>query len=281
MRVFVVGATGVLGRQTLPRLVERGHHARALVRSAEQAARLNRMGIEAVQGDILDRTSVVSAVAGCDAALHLATAIPHPGGATDWTLNDRIRREGTRNLVEAAFELGVRRYVQQSITFLYGDQGSHIADEATPLQAKANISSSVDMEEMVRASSLEWVILRGGAFYGPGTGAEDRWRRDALAGTLRVPGEGDALQSLIHAVDMARAVVLALESAPAGSTYNVVDDEPVTYRDLYGYVAAQVGAPEPQPDGAAMRSLGCTNAALKAALGWSPLYATYRSGLAS
>ena len=283
MRVLVVGATGVLGRQVLPRLLERGHTVRAVVRRAEQAAVLARLGIESVPGDILDAASLGLATTGCDAVLHLATAIPRPGGAQDWRLNDLIRREGTRLLLAAATGAGVRRHVQQSITFLYGDQGARIADESTPLQPAPLIQSAADMEALVQAApaSLEWCILRGGSFYGPGTGREEAWRQAAREGSLRLPGDGTGLLSLIHVVDMARAVVLAAEAAPVRAIYNVVDDEPVTYRQLYGHVAAQVEGPEPTLGGETiLPSLGCANARLKAALGWSPAYPTYRSGLA-
>lgn len=279
MRVLVVGATGVLGRNVIPRLVERGHEVRAVARRPEQVERLRATGIDATVGDILDPATLAGPARGCDAALHLATAIPRSGGAPDWSLNDRVRREGTRNLLAAARDGGVRRYVQQSIVFLYGDQGDRVVDESTPIAAASNISSAADMEEQVRSSSLDWCILRGGAFYGPGTGAEDRWREAAEAGRLRLPGDGGFI-SLIQVADMARAVVLAAESAPARSIYNVVDDEPVRYRDLYGYIAAQIGAPAPEPGGGPARSLACSNAAIKAALGWSPAYPSYRSGLA-
>src|SRR5579885_2934342 len=101
MRILVVGATGVLGRNVLPRLLERGHRVRAVARRVEQVEMLQRLGVEARLGDILDASSLLSAAKGCDAALHLATAIPRPGQPGDWSLNDRIRREGTRNLLAA------------------------------------------------------------------------------------------------------------------------------------------------------------------------------------
>ena len=170
MRVFVVGATGVLGRHALPRLVERGHNVSAVARHEADVARLRRLGIDAEIGDILDAASLREPLRGCDVALHLATAIPAPGPQRDWSRNDRIRREGTRNLLAAAARAGVRRYVQQSITFPYGDTGQRIVTEEQPFPSPSNQSSTVDMEAMVRASSLEWVILRGGSFYGPGTG---------------------------------------------------------------------------------------------------------------
>jgi len=103
----------------------------------------------------------------------------------------------------------------------------------------------------------------------------------AREGTLSLPGDGSQLLSLIHVVDMARAIVHAVVAAPARSIYNVVDEEPVTYRDLYGYVATQAVGVEPRSGGEkTMPSLGCSNAKLKSDLGWMPVYPTYRSGLA-
>ncbi len=280
MRVVVVGATGVLGRNVLPRLIERGHAVRAVVRRPEQAYLLERLGVEATLGDILDPASLDRAVAGCEAALHLSTAVPRPGAALHWDMNDRIRREGTRHLLAAATRGGARRYVQQSIALVYGDHGACIVDEATPLAPVPVAQSAADMEGQVRASALDWRILRGGIFYGPGTGREKGWRAAARAGTLRAPGDGSDLVSLIHVADMARVVVLALDEGPSRATYNVVDDAPVAWRDLYGYVAVQEGGPDPMCGGPAMLpSLGCGNARLKADLGWQPAYPTYRSGL--
>jgi nucleoside-diphosphate-sugar epimerase len=279
MRILVVGATGVLGRNVIPRLLERGHAVRAVVRRTEQAGILRGLGVETAPGDILDQDSLYASARGCDAALHLATAIPR-GAVGDWSANDRIRREGTRNLLSAAALAHVPRYLQQSITFLYGDTGTAVVDESTPIQPSSRIQSAADMEELVRGAPLEWIILRGGSFYGPGTGHEDDWRAQARAGTLRLPGDGSALLSLIHVADMARAVVLAVESARARTIANVVDDQPVSYRALYGFIAAQAGMPEPPAGGPPTASLACANGRIKELLGWQPAYPTYRSGLA-
>jgi len=279
MRVFVIGATGVLGRNVIPRLLERGHSVRAVVRRPEQAERLTRLDVEACVGDILDAGSLAAPLAGCDAALHLATAIPRSQRPGDWERNDQIRREGTRHLLAAAARAGVRRYVQQSVTFVYGDQGQRLADEATPLQPAGRVQSAADMEELVRATDLEWCILRGGALYGPHTGAEQGWKEALREGVLRLPGHGDGLVSLIHEADLAHALVLAMERAPARSVFNVVDDQPVSYRELYGHVAALISGEAPAAGGPAVRSLGCSNARLKAVLGWTPAFPTYRSGL--
>jgi nucleoside-diphosphate-sugar epimerase len=239
------------------------------------------MGAEPVIGDILDAESLYIAARGCDAALHLATAIPRSGNR-DWSLNDRIRREGTQNLLAAATGNGVRRYVQQSIVFLYGGSGEELATEDTPVQApSAVIQSAADMEELVRASALDWCILRGGHFYGPGTGREEGWRQSAREGNLAYPGDGSDFISLVHVVDMARAIVLATESAPARSIYNIVDDEPVSYKQLYTFITSQLGVDAPQGGGRiVLPSLRCSNARAKEELGWQPAYPSYRSGLA-
>jgi nucleoside-diphosphate-sugar epimerase len=205
--------------------------------------------------------------------------VPRPGAAGDWSRNDQVRRAGTRNLLQAARAAGVRRYVQQSIVFLYAGAGDAWLDETAPLDP-GGLSSALEMEQQVRASGLEWCILRGGAFYGAGTGQEEHWRAQAQAGQLRLPGDGQAFISLIHSADMARAVALAAEAAPSGSLFNVVDDEPARWSALLGFVAAQAGAAEPAAGGPARPSLRCRNQQLKQALGWQPAYPTYRSGLA-
>jgi nucleoside-diphosphate-sugar epimerase len=238
------------------------------------------MGVEARLGDILDAASMNQAAVGCDAALHLATAIPKPGGPQDWETNNRIRREGTRHLLEACRQAGVRRYIQQSTVFLYEDRYPILADETTPFLPHPLLQSTYDMEGLVKESALHWSILRGGFFYGPET-FEDAWRDAARQDALQLPGDGSGRLSLIHVADMARAVVIATEQAPAHSIYNVVDDQPVTYAEFFAYLAAATGSAQPTPGGpASLPSFSCSNARLKTELGWLPTYPTYRSGLA-
>lgn len=281
MRVAVIGATGVLGRFAIPRLVERGHTVRALARDEAKAKALRRHGIECVVGDILDAASLGPAVAGCDAALHLATSVPRPGMPRDFTLNDRIRREGTANLLDACRAAKVERYVQQSIAHLVAGGGDRLLDEDAALNAAGAMSSAADMEEQVRRSDLHWSILRGGAFYGPDTGRDEDWRGLAKAGTLKIPGDGADYISLINALDYAEAVVLAAERAPARSLVAIVDDEPVTYRALYEHLAAVEGGPAPQAGGPPFyASFRVSNARARAALGWQPFFRSYRSGFA-
>jgi nucleoside-diphosphate-sugar epimerase len=238
------------------------------------------MGVETRIGNVFDRTSLEEAARGMELALHLATAIPK-SGSQDWSLNDRVRREGTHNLLAAAAKSGIKRIILQSITLLYGEKGQEVIDESAPLQVTAISESSADMEAMLRASDLEWNILRGGIFYGAGTGREDGWRNAARQGQLALPGDGSDLISLVHVVDFARAVVAAAEAASAGNVYNIVDDEPVSYRRLFNHVAAQMGAAPPPPGGPRfLPSLGCSNDRAKRELPWQPAFPSYLSGLA-
>lgn len=283
MRIGILGATGALGRQVVPRLIERGHLVRALVRQESDVARLRRIGIEAVLGDILDPGSLASGLHGCEAALHLATAIPRAGTPNpDWSRNDRIRRHGTRNLLDACRKLGIERYVQQSIAHLVADGSSNLLDEGAPIQPAPRTASAADMEEMVRNSGLRWTILRGGAFYGPHTGRDEAWRNDARCGRLRLPADGAGYISLAHVTDMADAVVLAAEIAPDHSLLAIVDDRPVTYTELFHHLAHVEGGPDPQPGGppTPWPSFRVSNARAREALGWQPRLRTYRSGFA-
>jgi len=278
--VALVGGTGVLGRNVVPRLVEKGHHVRVLVRAESQAKYLQQVGVETILGDILEPDTLLPLTASCDVILHLATAIPRAGSRATWATNDRIRREGTRNLLEATIYHAVPRYVQQSITLLYGESAEVPATESSPLRPAHFIQSAADMEEMVRSSPLDWCVLRGGFFYGPGTGTDLAWRKAAREGKLRLPGDGSAFLSLIHVADMARAIIKAAENAPTHSTFNVVDDRPVTYRELFGYIASQEGGRLPESGGdTILPSLVCSNAAIRSELRWSPCFATYRTGL--
>ena len=278
MKILVLGSTGILGRHVVPRLLERGHRVRTVARKLEQVKQLQRLGLDAALGDILDAESLKRAATGCEVALHLATAIPKPGGSQDWTPNDRIRREGTQNLLTACQHAGINRYIQQSTCFLYRYQPNVLTDETTPLEPNPFLQSTLDMEAFVQASSLEWCILRGGFFYGPQT-FEEAWREALRQGTLSLPGDGSGQLSLIHQVDMATAVVLAAEKASARSIYNVVDDHPVTYKELFEYLAALVDGPSPAPGGSVfLPPFACRNDRLKA-LGWAPAYPSYRSGL--
>jgi nucleoside-diphosphate-sugar epimerase len=281
MRVIVFGATGVLGRTLVPLLVEQGYAVRALVRSPEKAQALVDAGVEVRPGDLLSqetRDRLPALMSDCQAAVHVATAIPHDFGAPGaWEANTRLRTEGTRALLDAALATGVERYIQQSIVMAYIDGGERLLSEDTPLDTspgRAEVCGPViAMEGMVRAvppGRLRWCILRGGSFVGPGTAQDDTIGR-LREGTERVPCDGSNYISPVNVADMAAAIVAALQSAPGGSTFNIVD-EPLRQGDYLDRLAALSGAPPPprDPSRACPPSFRCSNAAARAALGWTP-----------
>jgi len=280
VRAAVIGATGILGGHLIPRLIERGHRVSAVARTAAKRAALERLGVVVFEGDILDRASLAPALTGADVAFHVATVIPRAGPSPDRSPNDRVRREGTETLIAACRDAGVRRYVQQSIAHLLAAGDDRLVDEDAPLHPTPVAQSAVDMEVSVRRSGLDWIIVRGGMFYGPGTGRERQWREAARHGSLPLPGVGSAYISLIRVADMASACVLAAERAAPGSVLAAVDDAPIAFRELLGHIAALENAPPPSPGGPAIRSCRVSNARIKAALSWTPFYRTYRSGLA-
>ena len=282
MRVLVVGGTGVLGRPTVSLLRARGHNPVVLARHGARASVLLGPDVEVVEGDILDAGACQRAAVGCEAVLHLATAILR-GPDPDRSLNDRIRTDGTANLLAAAGLVGARRYVQQSVIFLYRSSLEAWLDEESPLEPGAHLRSAAVMEEKVRGCrELEWTILRGGAFYGTGTGTTEQLLRDVQAGTVAVRPGLDGYVSLIHARDMAAAVVVAFEKAPARTIYNVVDDCPVLHGELLRYLARLVSGPPPpivpESTSTSPRSLRVSNARIREALGWQPVFPTYREG---
>jgi nucleoside-diphosphate-sugar epimerase len=281
MRIAVIGATGVLGRHLVPRLIERGHAVCATARKEADLERLKRVGAEAVAADIFDPESLRAALVNCDAAIHAATSIPKPTGGGDWAENDRIRREGTANLLAACRAERVRRYLQQSVAMLHITSDARPQTEDDPIAAYDRIRSAVDMEGAVRAEPLDWCIVRGAAFYGPGTGRAEAWRSQARGGVGVLPGDGNGFISLIHVADMASAFVAVVERGQPRHVYIAADDQPATYRDLLGYVAALEGAPAPAAGGPVLLpSFRVSNAKLRA-LGWAPAYPSFRSGLAA
>jgi nucleoside-diphosphate-sugar epimerase len=286
--VAVLGASGVYGRHLVPRLVACGYPVRALVRRPEAANVAAACGTELRRADVFDLASLRAGLEGCDVGINLATALPSPaGGSGDFALNDRVRREGTPIWIRACREAGVARIVQQSIAMVNAGPGDAWTDEDTifppggdDVAARA-IAAAVAMEDAVRESDLDWLILRGGLFYGPGTGFDDDWFARARDGKLRLPGDGSGWVSLVHIADMAEATAATLERWPSRRALIVSDDQPARWRDVLGYVAAVAGASPPQPGGRlGLPSFRVRNRRAREALSWSPSYPDYRAGLA-
>jgi nucleoside-diphosphate-sugar epimerase len=285
-RIAVLGATGVYGRHLVPRLVAAGHRVRALVRRPDAAAAAAACGAELAAADIFDEASLRAGLAGCDVAINLATSLPAPGSqGGDFARNDQLRREGTPNFVRACRDAGVPRILQQSIAMTHAGGGDAWADETTfhPVGegiAGAAIAAVRAMEATIAESHLDWLILRGGLFYGPGTGFDDDWFSRARAGKLRLPAEGNDYLSLVHIADMAAATVAAIARWPSRQPLIIADDQPARWRDILTYVCVVAGSAPPQPGGrAAMPSFRVRNHRARELLAWAPVYSDYRAGL--
>jgi nucleoside-diphosphate-sugar epimerase len=285
--VAVLGATGVYGRHLLPRLAAAGHRVRALVRTPEAAAAFAASGVDVRAADIFDGASLRSGLVGCDIAINLATALPAPGkSGGDYSLNDRVRREGVPIFLAACKDVGVERVIQQSIAMIHGGGADAWADEDTffPLPqdsiAGRAIAATLDMEAAVKTTTLDWLILRGGLFYGPGTGFDDDWFARAHSGKLRLPEAGEDYVTLVHIADMAAATVATLSRWPSRQALIIADNEPARWRDLFGYIAAVAKGPPPETGGTPrFPSFRVSNRRARETLAWSPHYPNHRAGL--
>lgn len=289
MRVFVAGATGVIGTRAVRQLVEAGHDVTAIARTPEKAEALGRAGATPVEVSLFDRDALVAAVAGHDAVVNLATRIPpvtKAAMAKAWEENDRIRTEGSTNLVDAALAGGAGRYVQESITFTYPDGGDAWidAESVTPEPAamtRSVLAAEANAQRFTDAGGTG-VVLRFGMFYAPDSSHTQAMVSAARKGVATVLGKPSAYQSMIHADDAAAAVVAALV-APAG-VYDVVEDEPLTKRQVAEVLAARVRFPGTLAalggDSAAplARSQRVSNRRFKEATGWRPKYPSVREG---
>lgn len=279
MRIFLAGASGVVGRPLTSMLTAAGHEVFGTTRDPRKADRLRALGARPVVVDAFDRDALAAAVrdARPDAVIHQMTDL----SMLDFATTARLRTVGTRNLVDAARAADVRRMVTQSFGPAYVP-GEGLATEETPLYLdapepwRATVEAIATLEATVKMLP-ESVILRYGLFYGPGTrlGADGAW-----AGQVR-RGEMSANQnvtSFVHVDDAARAAMLALDW-PAG-IYNIVDDEPAPMREWLPRYAAEVGGPPPRIlDGIDPGiSRGVSNAKARQRLGWTPLHPTWRAG---
>jgi nucleoside-diphosphate-sugar epimerase len=286
MRVAIAGPTGVLGRNLVPLLLQQGHLVRGLARSPSKVKALFGSEVEAEACDLLASNveeKLSSLLHGCQAVMHIATAIPRdftaPGA---WDTNNRLRTEGTQRLLQAALEAGIQRYIQQSISLAYPDHGEEWIHEDTPLDTspgRALICGPViQMEDLVGSTSLqdlEWCILRGGTFVGPGT-FQERHMEDLMAGREKVPCDGSNYVSMVHVADMASACAAALLRPVAGKTLNI-NAEPLPQGQYLDHLAQAAGAPRPDrdPDLPCPPSLRCSNQAAKNLLGWQPAQGIY------
>lgn len=305
MRIFLAGATGAIGRSLVPLLLEAGHDVAGMTRRAERVGALREQGVEPVVCDALDAAGLADAVAKArpEVVINQLTDIPRQIDPRrfeeQFAANDRLRVEGTRNLVRAAEDAGARRIVAQSIAFAYAP-GNSLRREEDPLYGDAaepwrrTVGAVAELERRtLGGEGLEGVVLRYGYLYGPGTAyAADGSTAEAVRKrAFPLVGRGSAVYSFVHVDDAASA---AARAAAAGATgvYNVVDDDPAPMREWLPRYAEALGAPPPRrvPRLAARIAAGklavymttglpgATNEKAAGELGWKPRWSSWRQG---
>jgi nucleoside-diphosphate-sugar epimerase len=316
VKVFVAGATGVLGRQLVPQLVARGHEVVGMTRTASKQDAVRALGARPAVADALDPDAVAQAVASAEpeVIVHQLTALSgkmsardmrHPDRSFAVTMTNRLRTEATDNLLAAGRAVGARRFVAQSIAaFRFARTGGPVQTEADPLDPnppaalRTGQAAILHLEQAV--TTIEWgegLALRYGSFYGPGTGIS--LAPDAvMAAPIRkrrfpIVGDGGGVWSRVHIEDAAAATAIAVERGRPG-IYNVVDDEPAPVREWLPVLASALGAKPPRHvprwlvrllAGEAATAMmtdvrGASNEKAKRELGWQPRYASWRQGFA-
>ena len=295
MNVFVAGGSGTIGVPLVRGLRAEGHHVTALTRSASKKIELSAPGVSVAVADALDRDALIAAVrqAHPTHVIHQLTALPKdaPRRASDLVATNRLRVDGTRNLLDAAIQAGARRFIVGSFAPLSPRSPVHAAsdDEA----AAAIRSMETQVLDATHRGVIEGVILRYGLFYG--LEAPSTIAMIATIRKRRLPVVRDDTGQLpvIHITDAVNATILALDRARAGATYDIVDDRAVSMTEIVEAIAEFTGSAAPlkvpawlprlvAPYMSRVTSirLPLSNQAAKSELGWRPKYPTMRDGLA-
>jgi nucleoside-diphosphate-sugar epimerase len=316
MKVFVAGATGALGRQLVPQLVERGHEVVGMTRSASKQDLVRSLGARPVVADALDPDAVAQAVASAEpeVIVHQLTALSgpmsmrdarHPDRFSGTIMTNRLRTEATDHLLAGGRAVGARRFVAQSFgAFRFAGTGGPVLTEADPFDPDApgprqpGLEAILYLEQAV--TTIEWgegLALRYGGFYGPGTSISSA--PDAvMTAPIRkrrfpIVGAGGGVMSYVHIEDAATATAVAVERGQPG-IYNIVDDDPAPVQEWLPVLASALDAKPPtriprwlaRLAAGEMATLmmtearGASNAKAKRELGWQPRYASWRQGFA-
>jgi nucleoside-diphosphate-sugar epimerase len=295
MKVFVAGASGSIGVPLVRALVSAGHDVTAMTRTPSKQDALRSLGASPVVADALDADAVARAVlaAAPEVVIHQLTALPKGGGvkrAADLEPTNRLRTDGTRNLLAAAVAAHARRIIVGSFALLRASATD------TPESTRAGIEAVVSMESQVldadRDGLIEAVVLRYGLFYGPDNPATQQMIAMARRRLLPVIRGDRSVLPVIHVDDAVSATVAALDHGERGGVYDIVDDRPVSLTQIVTTLADRAGAPRPftvpawlprllAPYMAQVTSirLPLSNAPARAALGWRPRYPTIDEGL--
>ena len=299
MRVFIAGATGVLGRRMVREFTAKNHRVIGLARDEKGKQTIQMLGGEAVIGDIYDAGSLGKSVGQADVVIHAATSIPTKvsSNPADWAPNDRLRREGTQALTEAAAKLGAKTYIQQSIVWVARPNDDSFFDERTVVQEPDYLyASAFDGERIATEAGEKYgfnvSVLRCGGFYAPDAAHTRSFAEGLLKRRLPLIGTGEGISANIHADDAARAFVATAEASKRG-LWHITDDEPMTIRDMLFELARRLGAPGPRriPLWIARlflwkgviefftRSTRTSNRLFREEFGWSPRFPSFRGGI--
>ncbi|KAA0766461.1 NAD(P)-dependent oxidoreductase [Bacillus sp. SH5-2] len=278
MKIFVAGATGVIGRSLLPLLIKNGHTVFTMIRNESHIGAMKKIGAIPVIADVFNRQAVFSVLeeTNPDAVIHQLTSL----SSGDFEDNAKIRIEGTRNLVDAAKNVEVKRMIAQSISWAY-EPGDSFAiekdslDIAAPMPRQVTINGILKLEEAV-SEFPEAVILRYGTLYGPETWyGENGWITNKIQNNEIIATDG--ISSFLHVEDAARAAMLALEW-PSG-VVNIADDSPASSKEWLPIYAAAIGAQVPKvQDGKNSWERGASNNKARKEYGWTPLFPTWSEG---
>ncbi len=293
MKIFVSGATGVIGRRVVPQLIQAGHQVTGLARTDQKMALLRQSGAAPVRVNLFDPAALGPALTGHGAVANLATNVPPLERAlepTAWEIHNRLRNEASHHLTRAAAEVGCQIFIQESITFPYADKGAEWIEETDADSCPSEMASSRVAEEQTAWFSENGgrgIVLRFALFYARDSSHTQEFQAAIRAGQSPFLGDPASYMSHIHAEDAAAAVVSAL-NAPAG-IYNVADDQPLVRQELAAAIAELEGVASPSPPEpiqgglpggieALTRSQRVSNKRMKQNTGWTPRYPSVREG---
>ncbi len=302
MRVFVAGATGVIGQYLVPGLISAGHDVTASTRSPAKASRLKDQGATPAIVDGLDRQAVLKAVTAAqpEVIIHQMTALTGMRSFRhfdkEFAVTNELRSKGTDYLLEAAAQAGTRRFIAQSfVGWTNAREGGTVKTEEDPLDphplavTASTLAAIRHLEEAVPKTVPEGLVLRYGILYGHG--ASDALLEAVRKRQLPVIGGGTGVWSFTEVTDAAAATVAAVSRGAPG-IYNVVDDDPAPVARWLPYLASCLGAKPPLRAPAWLGRLlggemtvsmmtevrGASNEKAKRELGWTPAYPSWRDG---
>jgi nucleoside-diphosphate-sugar epimerase len=295
VNIFVAGGSGTIGIPLVRALVAKGHEVTALTRSASKRGDIRTLGATPAVADAFNRDALIAVIEAAHPThvIHQLTALPKAGPrrANDLKATNRLRTDGTRNLLDAAIIARARRFVVGSFAILAPRAGV----DAPPGNEAAAAVQSMESQvlEATKHGSIEGVILRYGMFYSLETASTARMIQLVRKRLLPVVNGDLGQLPLIHVDDAVSATLSALDLAPAGSTYDIVDDRAMSLTEIVEAVAENTGSTPPfrvpawlprlvAPYLARFTSIRMplSNAKATAELGWRPKYPTMREGLA-